>query len=143
MKLYPFTLMVLAILFAASLPVRAEVPVTVRLVIGQEEVLIDLLDNPAAKAFAAQLPLTLPFRDYAGEEKIATLPTRLSANGSPSAREVPVDFTYFTPWGNLAVFYNSVGDDRQLIALGRIRNGKAVLAEQHGDFVARLELVVR
>lgn len=152
MKLF-ITLTALAMLFGASLSVRAESPVTVRLIIeqegigqkgiGQEEVLIDLLDNPAAKAFAAQLPLTLPFRDYAGEEKIATLPTRLSAKGSPSAREMPVDFTYFTPWGNLAVFYNHVGDDGQLLALGRIRSGKAVLAGQRGDFTARLERVER
>lgn len=135
------TLAALAILFA--LPARAESPVTVRLAIGQEEVLIDLLDNPAAKAFAGQLPLTLSFRDYAGEEKIATLPTRLSAKGSPTAREIPVDFTYFMPWGNLAVFYNGVGNDGQLLALGRIRTGKAVLAGQRGDFTARLELVAR
>lgn len=140
MKLYVITFAVLAILFASSRPVWAETPVTVRLVIGQDEVVIDLLDNPAAKAFAAQLPLTLPFRDYAGEEKIATLPTRLSAKGSPTAREIPVDFTYFTPWGNLAVFYNHVGTDGQLLALGRIRTGKALLARHRGDFTARLEL---
>lgn len=137
------TLAMLVILFSASLPVRAEAPVTVRLIIGQSEVLIDLLDNPAAKAFAAQLPLTLPFSDYAGEEKIATLPQRLSSKNSPSARETPVDFTYFTPWGNLAVFYNHVGDNGQLLALGRIRTGKSVLADQRNDFTARLELVVR
>lgn len=148
MKLYTITLAALVILTLASTAARAEAPVTVRLIIdqagrGQEEVLIDLLDNPAAKAFAAQLPVTLPFRDYAGEEKIATLPTRLSAKGSPSAHEIPVDFTYFSPWGNLAIFYNGVGTDGQLLALGRIRTGKALLTKQRDNFAATLERVER
>lgn len=148
MKLYTITLAALAILVFASSPAWAEAPVTVRLTIehntsGQEEVLIDLLDNPAAKAFAAQLPVTLPFRDYAGTEKIATLPKRLSGKGSPSGREMAVDFTYFSPWGNLAIFYNGVGNDGQLLALGRIRTGKALLANQRDTFTATLERVER
>lgn len=143
MKFLLLTLMALTSLFCVPATARAEAPITVRLVIEQEEVLIDLLDNPAAMAFAAQLPLTLPFKDYAGEEKIATLPKNLNAQGSPTAREVygeaPADFTYFRPWGNLAVFYRGFGDDGQLLALGRIRTGKAILTRQHQDFTATLE----
>lgn len=141
MKLYAITLATLTLLAFTPTAVWAEAPVTVRLTIGQSEVLIDLLDNPAANAFAAQLPLTLAFSDYAGAEKIATLPTRLSVKGSPSAREIPTDFTYFSPWGNLAVFYDGVGNDGQLLALGRIRTGKAVLAKQRENFTGRMELV--
>lgn len=147
MKFLTITLASLAILIFAPAVVRAEAPVTVRLTIGHEEVLIDLLDNPAAKAFAAQLPLTLPFKDYAGEEKIASLPKRLNASGSPTARDIfresPADFTYFAPWGNLAVFYKGFGSDGQLIALGRIRTGKAILVKQRQDFTATLERVAR
>lgn len=133
----------LGLMFTPALT-RAEGPVMVRLTIEstattQEAVLIELLDNPAAKAFAAQLPLTLPFRDYAGAEKIATLPQRLNPQGSPSGRETPVDFAYFAPWGNLAVYYTGLGDDGQILALGRIRTGKAVLAKQRKDFTATLE----
>lgn len=120
---------------------QAETLRTVRLVIGTDEVLIELLDNPAANALVAQLPLTLPFRDYAGTEKIATLPTRLQAAGTPSGRETPVDFAYFVPWGNLALFYNGLGDNSQILALGHIRAGKAVLARQQENFTARMELV--
>lgn len=147
MKILLPTLMVLTALVCVPAAVWAETPVTVRLSIGQEEVLIDLLDNPAAREFAVQLPLTLPFKDYAGEEKIATLPQRLNAKGSPNAREfsshAPVDFTYFAPWGNLAVFYQGFGGDGQLLALGRIRTGKTILAQQSQDFTATLELVAR
>lgn len=145
MRFLVLILTALGVLIFAPVAVRAETLVTVRLSIGHEEVLIDLLDNPAARAFAAQLPLTLPFTDYAGEEKIATLPMRLNGNGSPTAREVfreaPADFTYFSPWGNLAVFYEGFGGDDQLLALGRIRTGKDVLARQQQHFTATLERV--
>lgn len=157
MRLFTIALATLSIVFCASASIQAAARVTVRLTIdpstteskthGQEEVLIDLLDNPAARSFASQLPLTLPFKDYAGAEKIATLPTRLSAKGSPAAKEfyddAPVDFTYFVPWGNLAVFHKGFGGDGQLLALGRIRKGKSLLAKQAQDFTATLELVAR
>lgn len=135
------TLAALALLMLVSAPGQAGTPMTVRFIIGSDEMLIDLFDNPAAKAFAVQLPLTLPFKDYVGAEKIATLPQRLLSGGSPSASEIPTDFTYYAPWGNLAIFYRGVGDDGQLLALGRIRTGKALLARQRGDFTATLELV--
>lgn len=135
------TLTILLGLVFFPVPVRAEGPVTIRLAIGQEVVLIDLLDNPAAKAFVAQLPLTLEFRDYAGAEKIAALPARLSVKGSPSGREIPVDFAYYAPWGNLAVYYSGMGDDSQILSLGRIRTGKAALVKQRKNFTATLELL--
>lgn len=151
MNVYAITLVALLALLCAPAPVRAEGPIaespiaetalTVSLTIGEEVVRIDLLDNPAAKAFAAQLPLTLAFTDYAGAEKIATLPQRLSPQASPSGREIPVDFAYFVPWGNLAIYYTGVGDDGQILALGRIRTGKAILAKQGANFTATLELL--
>lgn len=141
MNFYAITLAAVLVLMFAPAPVRAESPMTVRLTLGHEEVLIDLLDTPAAKAFAAQLPLTLAFKDYANAEKIATLPTPLSPQGSPSGREIPVDFAYFVPWANLAIYYNGLGNNGQILALGRIRTGKAVLVKQRTDFTAALELL--
>lgn len=141
MNFYAITLASLLVLMFAPTLVRAADPMTIRLTVGQEEILIDLLDNPAAKDFAAQLPLILEFKDYAGAEKIATLPKRLSPQGSPSGREVPVDFAYFVPWGNLAIYYNGLGNDGQILALGRIRTGKDVLLKQHTNFNATLELL--
>lgn len=141
MNVYVITLVTLLALLFSSGPAKAESPGTLRLTMGQEAMLIDLLDTPAAHAFAAQLPLTLAFKDYAGTEKIATLPQRLPVQGSPSGREMPVDFAYFAPWGNLAIYYRGLGDDSQVLALGRIRTGKAVLAKQGTKFTATLELL--
>ncbi len=113
----------------------------IRLVVGSQEVIIDMLDNPASRAFLALLPLTLEFSDYANIEKIATLPRKLNTQGSPTAQQASGDFTYYAPWGNLAVFYRGSGSDGQLYVLGRIRSGKEQLAAMHRNFTARIEKI--
>lgn len=113
----------------------------IRIIFGQQEVTVEMLDNPASKDLLSLLPLTLEFSDYARAEKIAHLPRRLTTSGSSSPRDAVGDFTYYTPWGNLAVFYKGFGSDSQLIVLGRIVSGKDVLASMAKNFTARIEMV--
>lgn len=114
---------------------------TIRIVFGSREAIVDMLDNPASRDFMSLLPLTLEFSDYAKTEKIASLPRKLSTKGSPTAREAAGDFTYYAPWGNLAVFYHGSGSDGQLYVLGRIRSGKEKLAGMESGFTAVIERV--
>jgi hypothetical protein len=105
------------------------------------EAVIALYDNPVSSNFAALLPLSVTFRDYAGEEKIADIPRKLATAGGLSAKDVQGDFAYYAPWGNLAVFYKGYGKDEGLYILGRIESGKEWLAGQQNDFIARIEIV--
>lgn len=114
--------------------------VRVRVSFAAAEVLATLYDSPASREFAAMLPLTLDFSDYVGEEKIAYLPRKLSSGSSPSVA-TSGDFTYYSPWGNLALFYNGFGRANGLYILGRIESGKASLAAERRDFTARIEIV--
>lgn len=114
---------------------------TIRIVSGSREVIVTMLDNPASRDFMSLLPLTLEFSDYAKTEKIAYLPRKLSTKGSPTAREAAGDFTYYAPWGNLAVFYQGAGSDGQLYVLGRIKSGKEKLAGMESGFTATIERV--
>ncbi|GAB7216701.1 cyclophilin-like fold protein [Dickeya oryzae] len=51
------------------------------------------------------LPLTLKLEDYAGTEKIAYLPRKLTTQGAPAGIDPDVGYlTYYAPWGNLAIF---------------------------------------
>ncbi len=113
----------------------------IHLAFAEQEVVIEMLDNPASRDFISLLPLTLEFGDFAGAEKIArNLPRRLDTSNSPTCQEEKVDFTYYAPWGNLAVFYNSVGTDSQLYALGRIVSGKEHLAKMDANFTGTIEI---
>jgi hypothetical protein len=65
-----------------------------------------LNDNPAARDFAALLPLTLDLKDFHGTERVADLPRELDTTGAPEPVAATVgDIAYYAPWGNLALFY--------------------------------------
>jgi hypothetical protein len=96
----------------------------VRITIADQVFEATLNNSEAAQDFASLFPLTLDLSDYAGTEKVADLTKKLSTKGSPSGCSAEVgDITYYSPWGNLAIFYRSFGYAGGLIKLGHI-NGE-------------------
>lgn len=88
-----------------------------------------LNDSAAARDFAAQLPLILELSDFHHNEKIADLPQRLSTTDAPDGYEAKAgDLTYYSPWGNLAIFYRDFPYSTGLVSLGRIDDGPGPLA---------------
>ncbi len=112
----------------------------VRMSLGKEEVIVEMFDNPASREFLSMLPLTMQFDDFASTEKIANLPRKLKSQG-PLGKEVKGDFTYYAPWGNLAVFYKGFGSASGLYIMGRIVSGKETLAKMHAPFTATIEKI--
>ena len=83
-----------------------------------------LEDSPAARDFASLLPLELTLSDYAATEKISDLPRRLSTEGAPPGVEPKAgDIAYYSPWGNLALFYKDFKYSEGLVRLGTIESG--------------------
>jgi Uncharacterized conserved protein len=106
-----------------------------------EELTVRLNDSPASRDFIAMLPMTLAFRDYNATEKISDLPQRLSVDGSPPGCTPSAgDFTYYAPWGNLAVFYRDFRYGSGLIPLGAIESGVEKLASMQGEFSVHVEV---
>lgn len=105
----------------------------------QQYVVIAMFDNPASRDFMALLPLTVEMSDFARTEKIASLPRRLNTKNSPVASELSSDFTYYAPWGNLAVFYQGLATDGQVYPLGRIVSGKEILANMNENFTVTIK----
>ncbi|SIR55883.1 hypothetical protein SAMN05878482_104255 [Peribacillus simplex] len=117
--------------------------IRIKLSFKKEEVLVRMYDNPASRDFLTQLPLTVTFEDYVGKEKISILQKRLSADNEQS-RNQPTkgDFAYFSPWGNLAIFYKGLEDSTSdLIILGQIESGKENLENIQSDFTVSIEKV--
>jgi hypothetical protein len=81
-----------------------------------------LNDNPAARDFAALLPLTLDLKDFHGTERVADLPRELDTAGAPEPVAATVgDIAYYTPWGNLAFFYqDGPAPSPDLLVLGHL-----------------------
>ena len=144
--LFLVTTAVFAIYFFLVKPVSAaELPhsvagIKLRMSFESGEVLVNLFDSQAGRELVAMLPLTLSFEDYVQAEKIAHLPKKLSS-GTPPSASPPGDFTYFSPWGNLAVFYKGYGQASGLYILGKIESGKEKLANMKKNFKATIEVM--
>lgn len=57
-----------------AVPSGKEKPMIVKLTLHQQSYDVELADNPTAKAFIKQLPLTLTMQELNGNEKFAALP---------------------------------------------------------------------
>lgn len=100
-----------------------------------------LYDNPSARDFFSMLPLDLTIDNYANNEKIAYLPRKLTEEASgPFGNERPYDLCYFSPWGNLALFYAGYRHSSGLIRLGRFDEGYETL-HVRGEFPLRIEAI--
>jgi hypothetical protein len=62
-------------------------------------------DNAATRDLLTMVPMTLTFEDFAGREKIAYPPSDIQVAGSPPSSAGAGDLAIYTPWGNLAFFY--------------------------------------
>jgi hypothetical protein len=82
----------------------------IKIIIADTVVTARLADNATARDLAAQLPLTLTFKDFNHVEKIATLPRRLSTDGVPAGANPDIgDIGYYAPSVNLVFYYGDVG----------------------------------
>jgi hypothetical protein len=87
-----------------------------------------LLDNATSRDFVSLLPISLTLEDYAATEKISDLPRRLSTEGAPAGSDPSIgDIAYYSPWGNLAIFYKDFRYSSELIKLGKIDSGVEAL----------------
>ena len=103
----------------------------IRMTMAGKIITASLEESDSARDFFAMLPLTLPLEDYAETEKIAYLPGKLTTQGAPKGIDPNVgDICYYTPWGNLAIYYKDFGYSSGLIRLGRITSGLDALTAQ-------------
>ena len=80
----------------------------IRITFGDTELTARLHNNATARDLAAQLPLTLTFRDHNNVEKTAPLPRQLSLDGAPEGHDPAAgDIGYWSPDGDLVLYYDS------------------------------------
>ena len=100
-------------------------------------------ESEASSDFASLLPLALTLEDYASTEKIGYLPRKLSTKMAPAGTDAAVgDFSYYAPWGNLALFYRPAEYAEGLVRLGRLESDVEVLRGRRSLNV-KIELMER
>ena len=114
-------LAVLMAIFGLNLALGSEMKI--EFVSGNIKASAVLNDTNAAKSFYKNLPMELNLKDYVGREKIADLPVKLDFQGDPSSDGKIGDLGYFSPWGNLVLFYKPQPYYDGLIKLGKFESG--------------------
>lgn len=87
-------------------------------------------DTPTTRDFLSMLPMTLPFEDYAGMEKITYPERAFDYTGSEEGITPEVgDVFSYKPWGNLGFFYgvDGLGHSTQLVRIGATEDLDAVM----------------
>jgi hypothetical protein len=119
-------------------PVAGETPI--KITIGDTVITARLADNATARDLAAQLPLTLTFKDFNHVEKLAPLPRRLSTEGVPAGADPDIgDIGYYAPSGDLVFYYGDVGYWNGIVRIGRFDTTMELIEQQADNFQVRME----
>lgn len=113
----------------------------IRISFGDTELIARLDDNATARDLAAQLPLTLTFRDHNYVEKTAPLPRELSLDGAPDGHDpTAADIGYWAPDGHLVFYYDSGAPFfNGIVRIGKF-DGEIDALERHSqDFSVTIE----
>ncbi|WP_030683629.1 cyclophilin-like fold protein [Streptomyces cellulosae] len=111
---------------ATTSPSARTTAMNIRLTLNGHHIAATLNDSSTARDLAAQLPLTLPVRDFHQAEKTADLPRKLSTSGAPEGADPQVgDLAYYAPWNQLATYYGDAPYATGLVILGHMADGGA------------------
>ena len=112
-----------------------------RISFGDTELTARLHDNTTARDLAAELPLTLTFRDHNNVEKTAPLPRELSLEGAPEGHDPAAgDIGYWAPDGDLVFYYDSDAPFfNGIVVIGEFDGEMDALERQSDDFSITIE----
>lgn len=80
-----------------------------------------LLPKPWSTPKYTPKHLKIKIEDYASNEKIFYPPKKLTTEGAPASyKPSKGDVTYYSPWGDVAIFYKDFPDSKGLLKLGKI-----------------------
>ena len=101
-------------------------------------------DTPAAREFAAMLPVQLELHDPMGQAKSGPLPRPLDATGVVPVFDPAVGEMYYSaPSNTFAIVYDDLGQsipDPGLVRLGSVDTGMDLIAEAGNRFTVRIDL---
>jgi hypothetical protein len=113
----------------------------IRITFGDTVLTARLHDNATARDLAAQLPLTLTFRDHNNVEKTAPLPRELSLEGAPEGHDpVAGDIGYWAPDADLVFYYDSDAPFfNGIVRIGEFDGEMDAIERQSDDFSVTIE----
>jgi hypothetical protein len=106
----------------------------IRIRFGDTELSARLHDNATARDLAAQLPLTLTFRDHDNVEKTAPLPRELSLDDAPAGHDPAAgDIGYWAPDGDFVLYYDDAPYFDGIVRIGELDGDMQVVTRLPED----------
>lgn len=104
---------------------------------------VTLDHTPAARAFAAMLPLRVKLGDPMGQAKSGKLPSRIDVTGSARVFNPTVgELYYWAPSRTIAIFYDDLGQSIPapgLVRLGVVGSGLSAIGTERNSFPVRID----
>ena len=104
---------------------------------GTNEVIFSLNDSSAAKSLYEQLPLTIEVADYSTNEKIFYPPEGLDTSDVVEGNGPFGTLAYFSPWGNVVMYYSECGEYPGLYLLGEAKEGAENIEKLSGTITVQ------
>ena len=106
---------------------------------GNCEVIFHLNDGSAAKSLYEQLPLTIKVENYGPNEKIFYPPEKLDISDVTEGGGPAGTLAYFSPWGNVVMYYSPFGSYPGLYILGEAIEGTENIEDLSGTIMVTAE----
>lgn len=106
---------------------------------GNYEVIFRLNDGSAAKSLYEQLPLTIEVENYGSNEKIFYPPEKLDTSDVSEGGGPAGTLAYFSPWGNVVMYYSPCGSYPSLYILGEAIEGTENIEDLSGTIMVTAE----
>lgn len=97
--------------------------VKIKITDGNHEVTFRLNNGSAAKSLYEQLPLTVEVENYGHNEKIFYPPKKLDTSDVIEGDGPAGTLAYFSPWGDIVIYYSPFGAYSGLYLLGEADEG--------------------
>lgn len=106
---------------------------------GTNEIIFQLNDSSAARNLYDQLPLTVEVENYGSNEKIFYPPATLDTSDVVEGGGPMGTLAYFSPWGNVVMYYGSFGSYPGLYIMGEAAKGAEHIQSLSGTITITAE----
>lgn len=96
------------------------------------EIVYELNDSSASKSFYEQLPLTTEVEPFSSNEMTFYPPQKLDISDTPLSSGEAGTLSYYSPWGDVVMFYDFCSPNGNLYGLGEVIAGKENIDKLNG-----------
>lgn len=96
------------------------------------EIVYELNDSSASKSFYEQLPLTTEVEPFSTNEMTFYPPQKLDTSDTPLGSGEAGTLSYYSPWGDVVMFYDFCSPNGSLYGLGEVVTGKENIEKLSG-----------